>query len=191
MAMSWIWGGMIVLSVIYGAVSGNMQELSTAALDGASGAVQLCLAISGATCFWCGLMEVMERSGLLSKLSHLMSPLLTRLFPSARKNPELLRAISANTAANLLGLGNAATPMGLKAVSLMENGGGAATDEMCRLIVINTASIQLIPATVAAVRAASGSDAPFDILPAVWLTSIVSVCTGIAAAYILKRLWKR
>ena len=186
MAMSWVWGGIILLSVVYGTVSGNLESLGTSALEGAGSAVELCIGISGATLLWCGLMEIMERAGMLRSLSRLMSPVLLRLFPSAAANPELLGAISANSAANLLGLGNAATPMGLKAVSLMDKGRGNATDEMCRLIVINTASIQLIPSTAAALRASLGSAAPFDILVPVWLSSAASVTVGIGAAYLLR-----
>lgn len=188
MAMSWIWGGIILLSVIYGAVSGNIDILGTAALDGAGAAVELCLGIAGATLLWCGLMEIMERAGMLRALSRLMRPALTRLFPSAAGDRELMAAVSANSAANLLGLGNAATPMGLRAVSLMDRGRGVATDEMCRLIVVNTASIQLIPTTAAALRASMGSPAPFDIIVPVWLSSAVSVTAGIAAAYLMRRL---
>ena len=186
--MSWVWGGIILLSVIYGAASGNLADLGTAALEGSGAAVELCLGIAGATLLWCGLMEIMERAGMLRALSRLMRPALTRLFPSAAGNRELMAAVSANSAANLLGLGNAATPMGLRAVSLMDSGRGAATDEMCRLIVVNTASIQLIPTTAAALRASMGSAAPFDIIVPVWFSSAVSVTAGIAAAYLMRRL---
>lgn len=188
--MSYIWSFMIIASVIWGAASGNLSALSSGILDGAGSAVTLCISICGVTCLWCGVMEVMSECGILSALSRLISPVLVRLFPSCRGNRELRSAISANAAANFLGLGNAATPMGIRAATLMDNGGGTATDEMCMLIVINTASIQLIPATVAAVRAAAGSASPFGILPAVWLSSVCSVLAGIAAVCVLRRIWK-
>lgn len=188
MALSIVWGGLILLSFIYGAVTGSLPALGTAALEGAGTAVQLCLGVLGATCFWCGLMEVLERAGALAALTKLLAPLLGRLFPSMRRDGKLAGALSANVAANLLGLGNAATPSGLEAVRLMDDGSGRATHEMCRLIVMNTASIQLIPATVAALRASMGYEAPFDILPAVWLTSICSVTAGLAAAWVLGRV---
>lgn len=187
MALSIVWGGLFLLSVFYGTVTGNLPALGTAALAGAGDAVQLCLAVLGATCFWCGLMEVLERAGALAALCRLLSPLLGRLFPSMRRDKKLAGALSANVAANFLGLGNAATPSGLEAVRLMDDGSGRATHEMCRLIVMNTASIQLIPATVAALRASMGYETPFDILPAVWLTSLCSVSAGLAAAWILGR----
>ena len=190
MIMAYIWSAIIIASVIWSTVSGNIFSLSSGMLDGAKSAVTLCLSICGITCLWCGVMEVMNECGILNALSRSLSPVIGNLFPSSRKNHDLASAISANAAANFLGLGNAATPMGIRAVTLMDRKTGIATDEMCMLIVINTASIQFIPANVAAVRAAAGSAAPFGILPAVWLTSICSVLSGIAAALILRRLWK-
>lgn len=135
-------------------------------------------------------MEIMQRSGLTDSLSKALSPLLRRLFPRSARDPDTLRALSANVSANLLGLGNAATPMGIRAARGMAKHAknGVAGRELCLLVVINTASIQLLPTTVAAVRAANGAAAPFDILPAVWLSSIASVTVGILAACILGRL---
>ena len=120
-----------------------------------------------------------------------MRPVFRRLFPQASRDEQALGYLSANVAANLLGLGNAATPLGIAAVKRMQTLAGTreATDEMCLLIVMNTASIQLIPSTVAAVRAANGASAPFDILPAVWITSACSVTVGILAAKLLKRVF--
>ena len=190
MAMSWIWGLIVIFSFIYAAVSGNLNALGASVTEGASAAAELCVGIAGVTCLWCGIMEVMRRAGITDALSRLVSPLLLRLFPSAGHDRELAGTLSAGFAANFLGLGNAATPLGIKSASLMYEGDGRATDEMCLLIVMNTASVQLIPATVAAVRSAAGSAAPFDILPAVWLTSLCSVTAGIAASRILKRVWR-
>lgn len=189
MVMSFIWSFIIIASVLWGIVSGNFAALSPGILEGADSAVTLCISICGVTCLWCGIMEVMGECGVLKALSRAVAPVMGWLFPSSRNNTELASAISANAAANFLGLGNAATPMGIQAVTLMDRGTGVATDEMCILIVINTASIQLIPTTVAAVRAAAGSTAPFSILPAVWLTSACSVLAGVAAALILRRIW--
>ena len=126
----------------------------------------------------------------LDGLSRLLRPLLRLLYPGFRGDPEVMNAISANFSANLLGLGNAATPLGLDAVQRMSRRSpGVASDEMCLLIVMNTASIQLIPATVAAVRASLGATSPFDILPAVWVTSLCSVTAGILAAKLLRRFF--
>jgi len=138
-------------------------------------------------------MEIMRRGGIAAKLSRLFLPLLSRLFPASRRDSETMEALSANVSANLLGLGNAATPLGIRAAAGMAklSKSGAASDDLCMLVVLNTASIQLIPATVAAVRASAGAQQPFDILPAVWITSVVSVTVGIAAAKLLGRVWGR
>ncbi|NLA88084.1 MAG: spore maturation protein A [Clostridiales bacterium] len=192
MALAWIWTIMIVVSVIFGLLSGSIDAVGKAALDGADAAVTLCIGICGVTCLWSGVMEIMRRSGLSGSLKSLFLPLLAPLFPSSQKNKAAIEALSANVSANLLGLGNAATPLGIKAASEMSklSRGGVATDDLCMLVVINTASIQLIPATVAAVRAAAGAAKPFDILPAVWLASVSAVTAGIIAAKVLKRLWR-
>ena len=187
--MSIVWCGIIVCSIIYGGISGNMEQISSAAIEGAGAALELIFGIAGVMCLWCGIMELLEQAGALRGLARIMAPLLRRLFPSCRGNSELTQAISANAAANMLGLGNAATPLGLRAISLMDGGKGKTTDDMCRLVVINTASIQLIPTTVAALRASAGCATPLDILPAVWLTSILSVTVGIGATALLKRWW--
>ena len=191
MAMGWIWTGMVALSVLCAAVNGRMEAVTAAALEGAGAAVELCLGMLGGMCLWMGVMELMERSGLAAGLARLFRPLLQRLLPRAARDEETLGALSANVSANLLGLGNAATPLGIRAAQRMARGcGGVADDELCRLVVLNTASIQLLPTTVASVRAACGSDAPLEILPAVWLTSVLSVTAGLLAARLLQRLWR-
>ena len=133
-------------------------------------------------------MEIMNVCGLSAGLARLFRPLLRRLLPNASRDPETLAAVSANVSANLLGLGNAATPLGIRAARRMARGcGGTASDELCRLVVLNTASIQLIPATIASVRSAAGCKTPFDILPAVWLASALSVTVGLLAAWLLSQ----
>ena len=191
MAMGWIWTGMVALSVLCAAANGRMEAVTAAALEGAGAAVELCLGMLGGMCLWMGVMELMERSGLAAGLARLFRPLLQRLLPRAARDEETLGALSANVSANLLGLGNAATPRGIRAAQRMARGcDGVADDELCRLVVLNTASIQLLPTTVASVRAACGSDAPLEILPAVWLTSVLSVTAGLLAARLLQRLWR-
>ena len=138
------------------------------------------------------LMEVMEQSGLSRGLARLLRPLLGRLFPSTRKDEALAEDLSCNLSANLLGLGNAATPAGVRAAVRLEARGqrGVASDELCRLVVLNTASVQLLPSTVAALRGGLGSAAPLDILPAGWLSSALSVTAGLACARVLSRVWR-
>ena len=190
MAMSWLWAGMVALSVLCGAVNGRMAAVSAAALEGAGAAVELCLGMLGSICLWMGVMELMERCGLAGGLARLLQPILRRLLPKASADTETLAAVSANVSANLLGLGNAATPPGIRAARRMARSGGVADDELCRLVVLNTASIQLLPTTVAGIRAACGSAAPLDILPAVWLSSTLSVTAGLLAARALQAVWR-
>lgn len=192
MALAWIWTIMVASSVVFGLLSGNIDAVGKAALDGADAAVKLCLGVCGATCLWTGIMEIMRRSGLAARLKTLFLPALKRLFPDSSANRDIMETVSANFSANLLGLGNAATPLGIKAASEMSkrSRNGVATDDLCMLVVVNTASIQLIPATVAALRAAAGSKNPFDILPAVWIASLSSVAVGVMAAKLLKRVWR-
>ena len=192
MAMSRIWGGMVLLSLLFGAATGRMDAVSEAALSGAQSAVELSLSMAGVLCLWSGVMEIMNVCGLSGSLARAFRPLLRRLLPEASQDSETLAAVSANVSANLLGLGNAATPLGIRAARRMARGcGGVASDELCRLVVLNTASIQLLPTTVAAVRSAHGCAAPFDILPAVWLSSVLSVSAGLLAARVLQAIWRR
>lgn len=191
MAMSLIWVFMIVLSVVSSFFLGTGEQVSKAALDGAAAAVQLCLSMAGILCLWNGVMEVMRQSGLMRVLSRVLRPVLSLLYPQFKHDDSVMEPLSANVSANLLGLGNAATPMGIQAAARMNRKNpGIATDPLCMLVVCNTASIQLIPATVAGVRAAAGAAAPFDILPAVWLASVCSVLTGILAVKLFQRLWR-
>ena len=190
--MSMLWTGMVAAAILCGLATGRGPEVAAAAMEGARAAVDLCLSIAGMLCLWSGVMEVMRRSGLSGQLSRLLRPVLGRLFPEAAGDQRIMDSISANVSANLLGLGNAATPLGIEAANgLAKKSPGRASDGLCMLIVCNTASIQLIPTTVAAVRAAEGCAAPFDILPAVWLASGLSVCAGILACKLLSRLWRR
>ena len=184
-----------VLSVTAAAVlcalaTGRMPQVSAAAVEGAGAAVELALSMAGMLCLWSGVMEVMRRAGLAEKLSRLLRPVLRRLYPAFAGDRAVMDHIAANVSANLLGLGNAATPLGLKAARAMaKRTPGVASDGLCMLVVCNTASIQLIPTTVASVRAAAGCQTPFDILPAVWLASALSVAAGILAARLLAKVW--
>ena len=190
MAMTWLWTGMVALSVLFGAATGNLGALGGAALEGARSAVELCVSLAGVMCLWTGVMEVMNRSGLSALLARAFRPLLRRLLPQASRDEETIATVSANLSANMLGLGNAATPLGIRAAERMARGSdGVASDELCLFLVLNTASIQLLPTTVASVRAALGCADPFDIRPAVWLTSAAAVAVGVLAAKLLARVW--
>lgn len=192
MVMSWIFTGILAISLIAALFLGTGGELAAAVPKGAQAGVTLAVSMAGAICLWTGAGKLMEHTGVTTFLSKLLKPLLSRIFPSTKKDPILAGHLSANICANFLGLGNAATPMGIQAAQrfALHTAGAAASDELCRLIVLNTASIQLIPATVAAVRASLGCASPFDILPAVWVSSVCSAGVGLCAAWILGKLWR-
>lgn len=191
MAMTWTWTAMVVLSLICGLWTGQMDAVAAAAMEGASSAMELALSMAGILCLWSGVMEVMNACGISALLAGAFRPVLRRLLPRSSRDEETLAAVTANVSANLLGLGNAATPLGIRAARRMAVGcGGIASNELCLLVVLNTASIQLLPTTVASLRAAAGSDTPFDILPAVWISSVVSVAAGLGAAWLFSRLGK-
>lgn len=191
MVMSWIWTGILVISLIFSLLNGSASAVSGAIVSGAQAGITLSLSMAGTICLWSGVAEVMQGAGLTGMLSRLLSPLTGRIFPGTRKDPVLAQDLCANICANFLGLGNAATPLGIRAVKRMKDPQNPtmATNEMCRLIVLNTASIQLIPANVAAVRASLGCPTPFDILPAVWITSLCSAGLGLTAAYFMGKVW--
>ena len=192
MLLSYVWIIMVILSIFCSILTGRTAQTGSAALIGAQNGVTLALSLCGSLCLWSGFAKLTEKSGLARRFSALLRPLLSRLFPEASRDPLALQDLCGNLTANFLGLGNAATPMGISAVRRMHalSGKPDASDEMCRLIVLNTASIQLIPSTVGAVRASLGSARPFDILPAVWLTSACSVTAGLLAARLFSRRWR-
>ena len=192
MLMGYMWALIVLLSVAFGAYTGQISAVSAATAQGAQSGITVALSIAGSICLWSGVGNLMEKAGLTNILSRLLSPILNLLFPKSKRDPQLRRDLSANICANILGLGNAATPMGIRAVRRMRlpDRPHIASDEMCRLIVLNTASIQLIPANVAAIRAGLGCATPFDILPAVWITSLCSAAVGLTAAWLLGKLWR-
>ena len=192
MVMSYIWFGMALVSLVFAILSGRGGALASAIPQGAQAGLNLAISLAGSICLWSGVGHLMERIGATSALSRLLNPLLRRLFPKSKTDPLLAGDLSANICANILGLGNAATPMGIRAAKRLVDPASPhiATDSLCRLVVLNTASIQLIPANVAAVRASLGCQTPFDILPAVWITSLCSASMGLIAAWLMGKLWK-
>lgn len=190
--MSWIFTAFLLLSTVSALISGNGAALAAAIPQGAQAGITLAISLAGSLCLWTGAGHLMEKAGITGLLSRFLRPILHLLFPDTQREPLLAGALSSNICANILGLGNAATPMGIRAARLMvtRDKPGIATDQLCRLIVLNTASIQLIPANVAAVRVSLGCPSPFDILPAVWITSLCAASMGLGAAWIFGKLWK-
>lgn len=176
-----LWAAFLALAFVCGAVTGRLSEVSAALTEGAAGAVTLAIGIAGLMCFWSGIMELMQQSGLTHIIARFLMPVLRPLFGKASEDSEAMQAVSANVTANLLGLSNAATPLGLRAASRLHklSGSDTASDAVLTLIVLNSASIQLVPSTVAAVRAACGAQEPFDIMLPVWGASVVSVATAL------------
>ena len=191
MVMSYIWFGIVLISLIFALLTGSGSALAGAVTQGAQAGITLAISLAGSICLWSGAGYLMERIGATSALSRLLNPLLRRLFPESKADPLLAGDLSANICANLLGLGNAATPMGIRAAKRLVDPASPhiATDSLCRLVVLNTASIQLIPANVAAIRSGLGCATPFDILPAVWITSFLSASMGLLAATLFRKLW--
>lgn len=178
----------LIFSIFSSTFTGTASELSGALLQGASSGVSLAVSLAGPLCLWCGLTNTMAQTGLTNSLAKALSPLLKRLFPTAWEEPVARQALCGNLSANLLGLGSAATPLGVQAACAMAKGSnGRATNELCKLVVMNTASIQLIPSTIAALRAGLGASSPFDIMPAVWITSVCSVAAGLLAAKVMEK----
>ena len=192
MILSRLWCVCILTSAFCAFLFHSGNATGAALLQGASSAITVSIALAGPLCLWSGLGNLMQTLGISKMLYKLLNPVLSRLYPQSKQDPELAGALSANVCANLLGLGHAATPMGIRAVKRLRDPERPtlATDEMCRLVVMNTASIQLLPTTVAADRAGAGCAAPFDILPCVWISSILSVTAGLGAAFALEKVWK-
>lgn len=184
-----IWFGMILASVICAACTGNLGSLSTAVMDGAGDAVELTVFLLGSMCAWLGFLRIAEKSGLTDLLASAFSPVIDRLFPEYRDDPEIKGKMCMNLSANFLGLGNAATPLGLAAVSAMakKNRGDTPTKGMILFVVFNTASIQLLPINMAAMRSSCGSAEPFAILPEIWITSLLSLLTCVLFCKLAER----
>ena len=175
--LNYIWAALMLLSILCAALTGRMEALSGAILSGAADAVTLAVSMAGMLCLWTGLLHIAEEGGVTAALSRALSPVTRRLFPGLPPQSPALRAVCSNLTANVLGLGNAATPLGLRAADRLYALAGrrGAPDPVLTLLTLNATSIQLIPSTVAAVRTACGAQAPFDIMLPVWGASAGSV----------------
>lgn len=174
-------------STLCAAATGKTAQAGQALMEGAQAAIDFSLNLAGGICLWSAVSELMARCGAAASLTKLLRPVLRRLFPRSAADGDIMAALSENVSANILGLGNAATPAGLRAARGMAQRSGR--DELCMLVLLNTASIQLIPSTIAALRQAAGAVSPFDIIPAVWFSSAAALAAGLLAAAVLRRLW--
>ena len=190
--LNYIWFGMIAASVLCAAMTGKLPALSEAVMGGAESAVELSLFLLGSMCAWLGFLKIAEKSGLTDLLARALSPIIDRLFPEYKADERIKGKISMNISANLLGLGNAATPLGLSAITAMnekaiKNGRETPTKGMILFVVINTASVQLLPINMAAMRSACGSLTPFGILPEIWITSFAALAVGVMLCKLAER----
>lgn len=186
--LNYIWMGMLVVGFVVGILNGRVEEVTRAAIDSAGKAVEISIGLLGILCLWTGLMNIAERSGLIRLIARAVRPLLRLLFPDLPKNHPATGAIVLNLAANFLGLGNAATPLGLKAMNELQRANpckDTASDAMCMFLVLNTAAIQLVPATVIAIRAQAHSVNPAEIIVTVWIASTCATIAGIIAVKLM------
>lgn len=192
--MKYIFGGLVLLSVVIGFARGDAGTVSNALISSCSDAVTLCISLCGIICLWSGIMRVAQSSGLTEIVAKGLSPLLKRLFKGISQKGEAMQYIVLNITANLLGLGNASTPFGIAAVKALEKEEKTeetASDNMILFVVLNTASLQLIPTTAAALRLSHGSAAPMEILPAVWTVSIINVTLTVLGAKLMGKFWRK
>ncbi len=188
--MNYIWPIFIIVSIIYAIFAGNIEQINNSIFDSCETAVNLSITFLGTICLWTGLMEVLKNTSLIEKLKKLVNPIMKILFPNLNKDENVYEEISMNIIANLLGLGNAATPMGLKAMDSLEKKNedkGKLSNEMMMLIILNTASIQLIPTTVIAIRSSLESSNPSKIIVPVWISTACAAIAGISAAKLIIR----
>ena len=191
--MNYIFPVLLIFSFVSAVATGRINELSSAVIDGAENAVQLLLRLVSMLCLWGGIMEIGDKAGLTKILSGLMYPVVSLIFPRIRKEKYVLEAISMNITANVLGLGNAATPLGLEAMRRLQSVNSdtsVASDEMIVFVVMNTAAMHIIPTTVATMRGQYESENPMEIMPAAFLTSFTALVIAIAVAKIGNKLKK-
>ena len=183
--MNYIWYFLIVISIVFGAINGTLDDVAKAIFTGTELSVKIILTLLGIMTFWLGIMKIAEKSGIVEFISKLLKPIARLIFPQIPKNSSIIGDVAMNFSANALGLANAATPMGIKAMEGMQEineDKESASDSMCTLLAMNTAGFQLIPATVIAILAANGSENPTEIIiPTLIVTSVAFISAIIIA----------
>lgn len=188
--MNWVFAIMIIVAVIFGIATGNISDVSNSILDSGSSTIQLFLILLGSMAVWGGIMRIAEKAGITGKIASIFKPVAKLLFRGLDVNGRAFKAITMNITANMLGLGNAATPLGLEAMKRLEEEEkttDTASRNMIMFIILNTASIQIIPTTVATIRLSYGSKNPMDILPAVLITTLCALFVGILMVFLLDK----
>ena len=185
-----LWPIFIIISIVYAVIVGRIDEVNSSIFKSAEDAVSLCITFLGTICLWNGIMNIAQTSTLIEKLTKLLSPIMKFLFPEIKKEEKAYKEVSMNMVANMLGLGNAATPLGLKAMDSMQEKNTDKTrlsNSMATLIVINTASLQIIPTTIIAIRTSLNSQNPTSIIVPVWITSITTFLTVVVLNKVLSK----
>ena len=188
--LNYIWGAMIIISIITSLFTGRVEQTAAAAVQGAGSAIESCISLLGIMCLWTGLAKIGERAGIVKFFARILRPITKIIFPRLDANGSAMSAIVMNIVANLLGMGNAATPLGIKAIKELKElnkNRRSASDEMCMFVVINTASIQLLPATLIAMRQTYGSGDAGGVIVPVWIVSICALTVGICVSKFLER----
>lgn len=186
--MNYIWGAMIVISLIVSLINGNCGATVNAGLTAAKDSIGTVLSFAGILCMWSGIMKIAEKGGISEFISKLLSPVMRIIFPKLPKDSSAMHYITMNITANLLGMGNAATPLGLSAMSKLDeinNSSEYASDEMCCFVVLNTAALTIIPSTIISLRTAGGALNPFEVTAPIWISSLVSVITALCTVKLL------
>ncbi|ADD01423.1 MULTISPECIES: nucleoside recognition domain-containing protein [Thermoanaerobacter] len=183
--INYIWFFMIAIGILIGIINGRMAEVSKAIVDSAQSAVTISIGLVGVMALWLGIMKIADKSGLTDIIAKLLKPIIIKLFSDVPENHPAISAIIMNISANMLGLGNAATPFGIKAMEYLQelNKKDSASNAMCRFLVINTASVQLIPAVMIGIRASLGAQNPADFV----IVSVLSTSTALVAGLILNK----
>ena len=188
-----LWPILIIISYMYAILSGNVEKINSAIFEYTEIAVNLCITLLGTMCLWNGIMEIAKNTFFVNRLTNILSPIVNFLFPKIKQDKKLKKEISMNIVANLLGLGNAATPLGIKAMKNMQEKNqdkNVLSDDMAIFLLLNTASIQIIPTTVIAIRISLGSLEPTKIIFAVWISTICSAFVAIILGKLLIKLRK-
>ena len=187
-----VWPIFVIISFSYGIFSGNLENLNSSVFNSVNDAINLTISLLGTMCLWCGIMQIANKTSVIDKLTKILKPLIRIIFPKI--NTKIEKEISMNMIANILGLGNAATPLGLKAMKSMQEENPKKeilSDSMAMFIIINTASIQIIPTTVIAIRNSMGSSNPNAIVVPIWIASVITATAGIIITKIFIKLDKK
>lgn len=188
--LNYIWFGMIAIGIAVAFLNGRLDAVTKAVIDSSKSAIEISIELLGVMCMWLGLMRIAEKAGIVERIAMCMKPLTKIIFSKVPSNHPAMGAMIMNIVANLMGLGNAATPLGLKAMGELQKlnkNKETATDSMCMFLVVNTCSVQLIPATLIAIRSATGSSNPTEIIAPVWISSFFAATTGIILAKLMEK----